>query len=1386
MRRTYIALAAILLYLCASAQKVPAANIQNPAQSADTPGQRLFRMLDAGNGLPNNNVRNALMLPSGLMCIQTPTAINLFNAVSCETFRYDFSKISYSEYSGMDRIIYDPFENILWCSSTNQHWIFDLGSKSLDYDIDGRLASYGLIHNSAIDNILVDAEQRLWVVYTDGYIHICDRQSKQRYTTALPSGMQTPVILKESGESLWFLSVNGILALYDKTSGSFSDIQKLPLSTSAASRMNLEISTKPGSDTRSSGANPANDTVTRNSSVNAEAGSKPAASGSQSSTSIWAMYDNELFEYKPQSKECEKIELIRLGDKDLFTSICIDKEQKLWIGTARSGLSIFDLSTRELERLPYIELIDSRKIYPHTDINKIYCDHRGTIWIATQAEGLAYWCKDAFYIESINSASLKRGSFPDEGVKCMVEDSDGSILVGTVNGFLRYDPQTNELTLPYHELRNELCISLYRDSRDRIWLGTFYNGVYCIDKGRIKHFNYPEMGSVDVSYQEERPNFNCVRQMAEDPEGRFWISVYGGVGIFDPSTGTISLLRDRHPELSRYMIIRDLELIGTEVLYACGDNGSFSYDIASDSILASSNEVSYQSLQDSRGQIWYAGEDGLKLSSNDIFHKIQGEAGNHTTPNTDSAARANPSPGGIPGKPQTILESSISNICEDSYGDIWASSTYSIYRIRPDLSVFAYSKSDGVDAGAFFQNSNLIHSSGEIYLGGSSGIAKIDPSRHQIRNYDIPPYIYSLSVGGKPTQVKDKLTLRHDESSIAISFSNLNYANPSHSSYRYMLSNFDKGWQFVQGQGSASAKYTYLPAGDYMLQIYGSYNGSGWNSEPTEIEISVLPPFYSSSTAKIIYIFLGLVAFFFIVNFAIRKTKQRSERDNARRLDQMKMRFFTNISHELRTPLSLILLPISKLLKEESDPEHKAQLETMRSNATELLNLVNHLLDFRRLELKGETLHLSQGNISEFIFGILESFRELAERKGISLAFEDSMPNPIMSFDSGKMSKIVSNLLSNALKFTPKGGFIELSLSQKDEMFCLDVIDSGTGIAEDELDKIFDRFYRAQGSELISGSGIGLSLVKQYVEMHKGGIEVESELGKGTIFHISIPRNLKAEDSEAEAEVIVNYDEPKSGTEAEESPRKKLMIVDDNAEFNKYLCTELEKQFKVCSAKDGESCLKKVKKEMPDVIVSDVMMPNIDGFALTKALKSDIETSHIPVILLTAHFSDDNRLEGYETGADAFLSKPFKMEILEARIHNLISDRQKWMSRLTKEKEFEPERTAIATIDQKFMASVMKSIERNMDNIEYSVEELASDVGMHRMNIYRKLQALTGMTPSVFIRTMRLKKAAQLLVDDPGLNVSEVAMMTGFNTLKYFTKYFKEQFGVTPSKYNKQ
>jgi signal transduction histidine kinase/DNA-binding response OmpR family regulator len=574
--------------------------------------------------------------------------------------------------------------------------------------------------------------------------------------------------------------------------------------------------------------------------------------------------------------------------------------------------------------------------------------------------------------------------------------------------------------------------------------------------------------------------------------------------------------------------------------------------------------------------------------------------------------------------------------------------------------------------------------------------------------------------------------------------------------------------------GIGKVNYTNLAPGTYRLKVLAATNNSHWDSRYAEMTIIIHPPFWRTIWSYIIYISLLLVSVYFSITYYVRRNKLLIQKKQKNELDQLKFSFFTNISHELRTPLTLIITPLDSILKKTEEGPLKQQLAGINRNANDLLKMVNQLLDFRKLEIKGETLQLSYCNISEFCETIAYSFRELKTDKEIEFICQFSEQSIYAYVDKDKLQKIINNLLSNAFKFTPKGGHISLQL-QKDSskpLFSIQVTDTGFGIHEADLKQIFDRFYQAKKQqEENTGSGIGLHLVKEYVVLHNGTIKVESNINKGSSFTVTIPTNLQPE-------ILTTLE---SGTD-ERKKHLKILIVEDNSDFRNFLQNELSYKFRVLCAVNGQEGLKIATDQHPDLVITDIMMPEMTGTELCKNLKSDIRISHIPVILLTAKVSDQAQIEGFEAGADAYITKPFNMDILLLRINHLIEQQQKRIAAFKKTIVLNPESFTSTNVDEELIKKALGHIEKNIDSISYSVEQLSKDMCMDRTGLYRKLVAIIGLTPTEFIRSVRLKRAAQLLLN--GLTVTEVADRIGFSgSTSYFAKVFQEEFGVKPSQY---
>ena len=636
----------------------------------------------------------------------------------------------------------------------------------------------------------------------------------------------------------------------------------------------------------------------------------------------------------------------------------------------------------------------------------------------------------------------------------------------------------------------------------------------------------------------------------------------------------------------------------------------------------------------------------------------------------------------------------------------------------------------------------------------------------------------------------------------SVSFASDNYNLPEKTQYMYKLEGFNNDWLTLP-IGVHNVTFTNLAPGKYVLRVK-AINSDGYvGIKEATLGIVVNPPFWMSWWAYLLYA-AGLVVVLFLARYRMLKRErekfhlQQIENEVAKNeeINNMKFRFFTNVSHELRTPLTLIISPLEGMLKETTDELQSTRLQLMYRNAQRLLHLVNQLLDFRKGEMSTHQLSLSEGDIISYVHSVCNSFLLMADKKHIQFSFFSGIDTFSMAFDADKVGKIVMNLLSNAFKFTPEGGRVTVMIEHvtgTPDTLEIKIADTGIGISDVDKEHIFDRFYQAdhKGVEETTGNGIGLSLVRDFVTLHEGEVKVFDNIGTGSVFVIQFP--VKHVETQVqlpeETGMSVGDEEDREMKEEvrEETGRKDfplLLVVDDNEDFRIFMRYSLELQYRVKLAVNGNEAWEMMQEELPDLVISDVMMPQMDGNELCRLIKQDKRTAHIPVILLTARQNTEAKLEGLQTGADDYVTKPFNMTILVLRIRKLIE-----LSRYHRVTQGmidpAPSEIVITSLDEKLIEKAIKYVEDNMSRTELSVEELSRELGMSRVHLYKKLLQITGKTPIEFIRVIRLKRAAQLLRESQ-LHVSEVAFEVGFNNPKYFSRYFKDEFGVLPSVYQEK
>ena len=989
----------------------------------------------------------------------------------------------------------------------------------------------------------------------------------------------------------------------------------------------------------------------------------------------------------------------------------------------------------------------------------------------------------------------------DYWLNCVSVDKDENIWVSCKNGLWLIDKSfTKKTFLPTlqlvdgRELNNEVS-TLFNDNQGGLWIGSLNRGLLYHHSQRFKFKNFGRTLFKGFQHKEL-----LVSSFTENEQGEVLVGTnngyykYSAEGTFlvpcsPPVKATpvikIEPLNSITPSSVRQLIKWKqgyLGLSGRELFEYDPKTRELSYPHRNSRKLPMfrHNNHDYNCiLADSRGLLWFGTADGAYFWDE----------------NQRTLSRISRSEG--------LNASSIKSIIEDKNQDIWLTTSNGIAKIvlkkekgKYRYVMSCYNKYDGLIENEFIERSAFVTKNGRLLVGGIEGFNELNTNAAARHPHHFNPIFSDFQLYGKSlnqnvrydgnvvlknsiASTKD-IVLNHNQNFFTVSFSSLNYINPTQTYFRYMLEGVEPGWQELSSSdGSAQATYTSLAPGAYTFKVQATDNSKNWTGKTAILKITIEPPFWNTRWAHLFYLVLFIFTVYRIFGFYTLKNRRKLALEQKEKLDEAKFNFFTNMSHELRTPLSLIISPLEAILKKQEHGELRSQLEGVYRNARNLLSQVTHLLDFRRMELYGEKLCLSYCDISEYLDMLCEPFRPLAYQKDIVFTVHSTISGTYAYLDRDKVSKIVNNLLSNAFKFT-KQGAVTVNITKVDssdsniQYLSFEVSDTGVGIPAEDQERIFERFNKADNQhESNTGTGIGLYLVMEYVKLHTGDVRVESTPGKGSKFIVTIPLNLAPE---VQAEHI------DGSLEGITDNKLKVLIAEDNAEFRAFLSAQLKGNYSIIEAVDGKDGLEKALSNLPDLVISDLMMPGMNGLELCSALKTDLRTSHIPVIILTARSSEDIQFEGYNAGADAFISKPFNADLLLLRIRKLIEQQEQRKMLFKQSLVLQPDSLTASSLDEKLIIRALECVERNLSNCDYSVEQLSSDLNMDRTGLYRKLVALTGTNPTLFIRSVRLKRAARLLQEGE-FNISEISEKVGFKTVPYFSKCFQDEFGVKPSQF---
>lgn len=1079
----------------------------------------------------------------------------------------------------------------------------------------------------------------------------------------------------------------------------------------------------------------------------------------------------------------------------IIHAVAQDIEGRIWVGKDYDGIDVLEKETGKVTSL--VAHDDNGRSLPHNTIYDLYADRDGIMWVGTYKKGVSY------YSESI----FKFNMYEWGDITCIEQADENRLWLGTNDhGILLWNRSTGKAEPFWRDAEGQLpnpVVSMLKSKDGKLWVGTFNGGLYCMDGSRVR------------SYKEGTGNAlasNNVWALVEDDKGRIWIaSLGGGLQCLEPLSGTFETYTSNNSALLENNVTSLCWVDNNTLFFGTANQGVGMMDMHTREIkkiqgqsgnVKLSNDAVNHVYKDSRGLVWIATREGLNVydTRRHVFLDLSPVA----------EAKGN----------------FIAAITEDQERNMWVSTSRKVIRVTVAsdgkgsylFDSRAYNSEDGLQNCDFNQRSIKTLHNGIIAIGGLYGVNVFAPD-HIRYNKMLPNVMFTglslfdeavkvgQSYGGRVLIEKElndveNVEFDYKQNIFSVSFASDNYNLPEKTQYMYKLEGFNNDWLTLP-VGVHNVTFTNLAPGKYVLRVK-AINSDGYvGIKEATLGIVVNPPFWMSWWAYLLYA-VGLVVVLFLARYRMLKRErekfhlQQIENEVAKNeeINNMKFRFFTNVSHELRTPLTLIISPLEGMLKETTDELQSTRLQLMYRNAQRLLHLVNQLLDFRKGEMSTHQLSLSEGDIISYVHSVCNSFLLMADKKHIQFSFFSGIDTFSMAFDADKVGKIVMNLLSNAFKFTPEGGRVTVMIEHvagTPDILEIKIADTGIGISDVDKEHIFERFYQAghKGVEETTGNGIGLSLVRDFVTLHEGEVKVFDNIGMGSVFVIQFP--VKHVETQVqlpeETGMPAGDEEDKEMKEEarEETERKNfplLLIVDDNEDFRIFMRYSLELQYRVKLAVNGKEAWEMMQEELPDLVISDVMMPQMDGNELCRLIKQDKRTAHIPVILLTARQNTEAKLEGLQTGADDYVTKPFNMTILVLRIRKLIE-----LSRYHRVTQGmidpAPSEIVITSLDEKLIEKAIKYVEDNMSRTELSVEELSRELGMSRVHLYKKLLQITGKTPIEFIRVIRLKRAAQLLRESQ-LHVSEVAFEVGFNNPKYFSRYFKDEFGVLPSVYQEK
>ncbi len=1060
----------------------------------------------------------------------------------------------------------------------------------------------------------------------------------------------------------------------------------------------------------------------------------------------------EFFNYQYQPDNPESL------SQRTVSALLEDKQGNIWIGTHRGGVNLYMPGAQKF-RL-YRQRPEANSL-SYNDVKAFCEDHNGNIWIGTDGGGLNKFTRKTQSFNHYKYSPFHKETLGSNEVIAIKEDKAGKLWVGTWGGGLcQYLPNSDQF-IRYNGPSYIQCI--YEDSRQQFWIATYYDGLHLFDRstGKFKRITRSGTGKTGITG-------NNIISIIEDKEQNLWIGTDdGGLHRMDAQTGEFTHYFDKEEKKPD---IRILQI-------------------------------------DSKGNLW-VGQSGLYL-----FNKVKNQFELFTTA------------GGL-------SELFIKGIVEDNSGILWISSSNGICKLNPATrEVRSFNTIDGLQGQEFEANAYLKTLDGEVYFGGVNGFNSFYPAEITSNSFIPPVYITDFIIedrkiiGGPAnkhltTDISYATTIKlsYKEGTFSFSFAALNFTAAENNRFAYKLEGWDRDWIYAGDESKVA--YTNVSPGSYTFYVKASNNDGLWNETGRQIEILITPPFWQTWWFRLAVAAIVFTGAYYFYQFRRKIQLERFEESKREELHELQLQFFTNISHEFRTPLSLITGPIEKLVKENPSSKNSNAYQVIQRNANRLLQLINELMDFRKAESGVLKLQVMPGSIPLFIEEIAEEFSELAAQKNIRFTITLPELEKETWFDRQVLEKIIINLLSNSFKYTPENGTVALQVltslnnfkpSFENEMrieyndkvqsfLYFRIADNGMGISRESITHLFERYHRVSDAHM--GSGIGLAFVKSLTQLHKGNIFVSSERNKGTELVIGIPVNRDTytpterwantgEKNISLEAVLQQAQEKQAQITVTEAPTVQnhllpvILIADDHEELRGFLKETLEQEFQVLEAPDGKKAWEITQESYPDIIISDIMMPVLDGIGFCNKVKQTPEYAHIPFLMLTAKTSIDSQLEGTGSGADHYFTKPINTELLLMSIRNILLQKEKLKARYRSDHHAEIHDLVHSNKDKEFMDDLIRVIEANLTSPEMDIDFICTQIGMSRTKLYNKVKNITGQSVGDFIRTLRLRRAAALMTEND-LSLTDIMYSVGIQTQSYFSKAFKNEFGKTPTQFLKE